>query len=72
MVSKIILESCIIYRHIALMIDLVFSLMKDYTRRPNYNLLLELNFIREHATKDTNVAEFVGEILDLLEDEQSV
>ena len=44
-----------------------FSLMKDYTARPNYNQLLKLEFITEHAKKDTNVAEFVGEILDLPE-----
>ncbi|KAK9299623.1 hypothetical protein QLX08_007423 [Tetragonisca angustula] len=42
-------------------------LMKDYTARPNYNQLLKLEFITEHAKKDTNVAEFVGEILDLPE-----
>lgn len=44
--------------------------MKDYTARPNYNQLLKLNFITEHAKKETNVAEFVGEILDLPEVEQ--
>jgi len=49
-----------------------FSLIKDYTIRPNYNQLLELNFITEHAQKNTNVAEFVGEILDLPENEQPV
>ncbi|XP_043282987.1 dual specificity mitogen-activated protein kinase kinase 6 [Venturia canescens] len=46
-------------------------LMKDYTSRPNYSQLLELKFIREHATKDTNVSEFVGEILDLSENQQA-
>lgn len=50
----------------------VFSLMKNYTARPNYSQLLELDFIREYAQKDTNVAEFVGEILDLPENEQPV
>ncbi|CAL7933857.1 unnamed protein product [Xylocopa violacea] len=45
-------------------------LMKDYTARPNYNQLLKLDFIIEHAEKDTNVAEFVGEILDLPEVKQ--
>ncbi|XP_034191959.1 dual specificity mitogen-activated protein kinase kinase lic isoform X2 [Osmia lignaria lignaria] len=45
-------------------------LMKDYTARPNYNQLLTLNFITEHAKRDTNVAEFVGEILDLPDVEQ--
>lgn len=39
--------------------------MKKYTERPNYNQLLELSFITEHAEKDTNVAAFVEEILDL-------
>lgn len=48
----------------------VSSLMKDYTARPNYSQLLELSFITEHAQKDTNVAEFVGEILDLPDNEQ--
>lgn len=50
----------------------LFSLMKNYTARPNYSQLLELDFIKEHAQKDTNVAEFVGEILDLPENEQPV
>lgn len=50
----------------------IFSLIKNYTARPNYNQLLELDFIREHAQKGTNVAEFVGEILDLPENEQPV
>ncbi|KAF7384878.1 hypothetical protein HZH66_011964 [Vespula vulgaris] len=45
-------------------------LMKDYTARPNYSQLLELSFIKEHAKKDTDVAEFVGQILDLPELEQ--
>lgn len=49
----------------------IFSLMKDYTARPNYSQLLELSFITEHTQKDINVAEFVGEILDLPENEQS-
>lgn len=53
-------------------IIVVFSLMKNYTARPNYSQLLELDFIREHAQKDTNVAKFVGEILDLPESEQPV
>jgi len=46
--------------------------MKNYTARPNYSQLLELDFIREYAQKDMNVAEFVGEILDLPENEQPV
>lgn len=58
------------FLHIHLII--IFSLMKNYTARPNYNQLLELNFIREHAQKDTNVAKFVEEILDLPENEQPV
>ena len=45
--------------------------MKDYTARPNYNQLLEHNFITEHANEDTNVAEFVEKILDLVEVDQS-
>lgn len=47
-----------------------FSLMKNYTARPNYSQLLEFSFIKEHAQKDTDVAKFVGEILDLPENEQ--
>ena len=43
--------------------------MKDYTARPNYSQLLELAFITEHAKKDTDVTEFVAEILDLPDDE---
>lgn len=46
-------------------------LMKDYTARPNYNQLLEHNFITEHANEDTNVAEFVEKVLDLVEVDQS-
>lgn len=72
MVSKIT-SNGIMYRvHVILFIVLFSSLMKDYAGRPNYNQLLELNFITEHAEKDTNVAEFVGEILDLPDVEQSV
>lgn len=51
---------------------IIFSLIKNYTARPNYSQLLELNFTREHAQKDTNVAKFVEEILDLPENEQPV
>ncbi|KAJ8682699.1 hypothetical protein QAD02_018491 [Eretmocerus hayati] len=40
-------------------------LMKNYSARPNYSQLLELNFISEHATKNTDVAAFVEGILDL-------
>lgn len=39
--------------------------MKDFMARPNYNQLLEYDFIKEHAAKETNVATFVSEILDL-------
>ncbi|XP_011496842.1 PREDICTED: dual specificity mitogen-activated protein kinase kinase 3 isoform X2 [Ceratosolen solmsi marchali] len=46
-------------------------LMKNYAARPNYNQLLELSFISKHAEKDTNVAAFVAEILDLPDAEQS-
>lgn len=42
-------------------------LMKDYIARPNYNQLLKLDFITEHANKETNVAEFVEHILDIPE-----
>lgn len=43
--------------------------MKDYIARPNYNQLLKLDFITEHANKETNVAEFVEHILDIPEAE---
>ncbi|XP_033215430.1 dual specificity mitogen-activated protein kinase kinase 6 [Belonocnema kinseyi] len=42
-------------------------LMKDYKNRPNYNQLLQLSFITEHAAKETDVATFVAEIIDLPE-----
>jgi mitogen-activated protein kinase kinase 3 len=45
--------------------------MKNYMARPNYNQLLELSFIMQHAEKDTNVADFVEEILNLPDTEQS-
>ena len=45
--------------------------MKNYTARPNYNQLLELSFVTEHSKKDTNVAAFVEEILNLPDAEQS-
>lgn len=50
-------------------IELLFfsSLMKDYKMRPNYSQLLEFNFIKESAMKDTNVAGFVEEVLNLPE-----
>lgn len=50
---------------------LFFSLMKNYTARPNYNQLLELKFITQHAKKETNVAAFVEEILNLPDAEKS-
>ncbi|XP_058807840.1 dual specificity mitogen-activated protein kinase kinase 6 [Phymastichus coffea] len=46
-------------------------LMKKYTERPNYNQLLKLDFITEHAEKDINVAAFVEEILNLPDAGQS-
>lgn len=46
--------------------------MKKYTERPNYSQLLQFQFIIDHATKDTNVAQFVDEILDLPDEQKSV
>ncbi|XP_066588893.1 dual specificity mitogen-activated protein kinase kinase 3 [Prorops nasuta] len=46
-------------------------LSKDYKLRPNYSQLLEHSFIKEHAEKQTNIEQFVGEILDLPESEQN-
>jgi mitogen-activated protein kinase kinase 3 len=40
-------------------------LQKDFTQRPNYEQLLANEFIVEHTAKDTNVAQFVEEILAL-------
>lgn len=45
--------------------------MKDFTARPNYSQLLELDFIVEHSKKDTDVAGFVDKILNLPDPEQS-
>lgn len=44
--------------------------MKNYTARPNYNQLLEFSFVTVHAAKDTDVAAFVGEILNLTDAER--
>lgn len=40
-------------------------LQKDVNRRPNYEQLLANEFIVEHTKKDTNVAQFVEEVLTL-------
>lgn len=40
-------------------------LQKDVNRRPNYEQLLANDFIVEHTNKETNVAQFVEEILAL-------
>lgn len=40
-------------------------LQKVYTNRPNYEQLLQHVFLVEHMKKDTDVAGFVGEILNL-------
>ncbi|XP_043464826.1 dual specificity mitogen-activated protein kinase kinase 3 [Leptopilina heterotoma] len=42
-------------------------LMKDYKSRPNYDQLLQQSFIINHAEKETDVATFVAEIIDLPE-----
>ncbi|GLV39415.1 licorne [Carabus blaptoides fortunei] len=42
-------------------------LMKNYMDRPNYDQLLKHPFCTEHKDKETDVAGFVGEILDLPE-----
>ena len=45
--------------------------MKDYKARPNYDQLLQISFIIEHAEKETDVATFVAEIIDLPEREET-
>lgn len=40
-------------------------LQKDVNRRPNYEQLLANDFIVEHTGKDTDVAQYVDEILGL-------
>lgn len=47
---------------------IVKCLQKDYKQRPNYDALLAHNFCKEHSEKDTDVASFVQEILDLPDD----
>ncbi|XP_072932216.1 dual specificity mitogen-activated protein kinase kinase 6 [Epargyreus clarus] len=43
-------------------------LKKDYKQRPNYDALLAHKFCQEHSEKETDVASFVQEILDLPDD----
>lgn len=43
-------------------------LMKNFKERPNYDALLAHPFCQEHSLKDTDVASFVQEILDLPDD----
>lgn len=43
---------------------IVQCLQKDYRQRPNYVQLLEHRFITLHEKKNTDVASFVGEVLD--------
>lgn len=40
-------------------------LQKKYEDRPNYELLLQHDFLVDHMSKDTDVAAFVEEILNL-------
>jgi serine/threonine protein kinase len=40
-------------------------LQKKCLDRPNYEELLATDFVKEHTQKDTNVAAFVEEILNL-------
>jgi serine/threonine protein kinase len=40
-------------------------LKKEVALRPNYEQLLANDFIKEHTTKETNVAEFVEKVLAL-------
>ncbi|CAH2980467.1 unnamed protein product [Chilo suppressalis] len=44
---------------------IVKCLQKDYKQRPNYDALLAHQFCLEHSQKETDVASFVQEILDL-------
>lgn len=43
-------------------------LQKVYTDRPNYDQLLQHKFLTEHAAKETDVAGYVEEILNLPEE----
>lgn len=45
-------------------------LQKEYTARPNYDQLLQHEFIVEHLSRDTDISEFVARILDLPEAQQ--
>lgn len=47
---------------------IVKCLQKDYKQRPNYDALLAHPFCQEHSQKETDVASFVQEILDLPDD----
>ncbi|KAG6454751.1 hypothetical protein O3G_MSEX008874 [Manduca sexta] len=47
---------------------IVKCLQKDYRQRPNYTALLSHPFCKEHSEKETDVASFVQEILNLPDD----
>lgn len=42
-------------------------LQKAYTARPNYEQLLQHAFIAEHIQRNTDISQFVANILDLPE-----
>lgn len=46
---------------------IVQCLKKDYKLRPNYVQLLDDPFITKHSEKNTDIASFVGQIIDLME-----
>jgi len=50
---------------------IVLCLKKDYHQRPNYVQLLQHPFIVQHSERNTDIAGFVGQILDLMPDEQN-
>ncbi|PSN39599.1 Dual specificity mitogen-activated protein kinase kinase 6 [Blattella germanica] len=45
-------------------------LQKDFTARPNYNQLLLHPFVQTHQDRDTDVSQFVSEIIDLEDKEK--
>lgn len=48
---------------------LIFSLIKNETERPKYDRLLEMPFILRGELSNTDVAAYVTDILDAMEDD---
>lgn len=47
------------------MLDFYFSLKKDYKLRPNYQELLQHQFIKNNEEKEYDMADYVTKALDL-------